>query len=197
MPNNFSSSPRCSTQLATPTGISRLSPITAFFILAMTSTTVLAQTILTVLYDNGPTVPIGQFYSSLVAEAQPAPGAIQPSSPIAALFFPVHTTKMTPGLFTGSGRVTQKSFLLHPIFFVGDDPISRNWLTKNKVRLQQSKASGLAVNVDNYDRFKALQQLIPGVPIAPSSADEVAKTLGIKVYPAIVTIDGSVTQEVQ
>lgn len=55
----------------------------------------------------------------------------------------------------------------------------------------------MVVNVENYDRFKTLQNLVPGVPMAPSSADEVSKTLGIRVYPALVTIDGFVSQEVR
>lgn len=190
------SSPRCVILPAAPSGTSRLS-LTAFFILALSATPALAQSGLTVLYDGGQTVPIGQFYSSLVADAQPTPGSMRAPSPMAPLLFPVRTIKMTPGLFTGAGRVTQKSFLLHPIFFVGDDAISRAWLSRNKDRLQQSRASGMVVNVENYDRFKTLQNLVPGVPMAPSSADEVSKTLGIRVYPALVTIDGFVSQEVR
>lgn len=183
--------------LASPPEVSRFSLITAFFIFAMGSTTALAAAALEVLYDEGQTVAIGQFYASLVTEAQPDPGAVVPSSPIAPLLFPVRTSKMTPGLFTGALRVTKQSYLVSPILLVGDDAISRNWLAKNKEKLQKYRASGIVINVESYDRFKALQNLVPGVQLAPSSADEVASTLGIRKYPVIVTVDGFATQEVR
>lgn len=196
MRNLFCTFPRSFVMPVVHCGTSKLSLI-AFIVFALSASPTGALAELKVIYDGGQTVPIGQFYSSLIADTQPTPGSMRPRSPMAPLLFPVRTIKMTPGLFTGASRVTRKSFLLHPIFFVGDDAISRAWLLRNKDRLQQSRASGMVVNVVNYDRFKTLQNLVPGVPMAPSSADEVSKTLGIRLYPALVTIDGFVSQEVR
>lgn len=197
MLNNFPSLPRyCHSPAATPLRVLRSIYLAALFILAFSFASAKAQQPLTVIHDSGQTVPIGQLYSSLIPDVEPSSAPNQPPQIVSQLF-PVRTIKMTPGQFTGSQRITKTSFLLHPIFLVGDDAISRNWLLKNKDRLAASRASGMVVNVQTFDAFKKIQQLIPGIPVAPTSADDIAVTLGVKTYPLLITTDGVATQEVR
>lgn len=153
---------------------------------------------LVTLAEGGPTVPVAQFEAKMFAPEQPEPGrtAPPPSTASVPLPFPIRTANMRPGVVTTTGRLATKPWLLRPMFFAGSDSVSREWLTRNAKQLAKAGASGIVVNVDTLQEFRALQALAPGVPMAPSSAEDVADQLNIHVYPVLITADGLLTQNV-
>src|SRR3546814_6703516 len=48
-------------------------------------------------------------------------------------------------------------------------------------------AVGLVVNVETVQGLALLRALVPGVPLAPVSGDDLAERLGLRHYPALIT----------
>jgi integrating conjugative element protein (TIGR03765 family) len=97
---------------------------------------------------------------------------------------PLHTTT----------RLRTSGWLNAPLFIVGDDPTSRAWLQTNRAGLQRLGARGLVVNVSTLAAYRSLSALVPDVPMAPGSAEALARQTGLRVYPLFVAVDGHVTQ---
>jgi integrating conjugative element protein (TIGR03765 family) len=140
----------------------------------------------TTIYEGGPTVPIGQYLASFFAqESIPVTNlAAPPGNSTLPVAFPVVTKSMR------SGR------LQTPMFVVGDDSLSKQWLAANRQRLQRSGATGLVVNVASIEAFRALRALVPDVPMAPGSVEGLAQQASLSVYPLFVSVDGQVSQSV-
>jgi len=100
---------------------------------------------------------------------------------------PVKSERLSPGKV--EKRVTNNPGLA-PIFLIGDDDLSRRWLTSRKEVLQQLKAVGLVVNVQQMGALKALRDLGTGLDMVPASADELAERLSIQHYPLLITASG-------
>lgn len=117
---------------------------------------------------------------SLAAEPAPAPADISD-------MLPVTTPEMS------AGKVVSRELHLAgmtPVFLVGDDQLSREWLTLRLDELKRLHATGLVVNVGDKDAFTELQQLIPGVTLLPASASEIARRLQLNHYPVLITSTG-------
>lgn len=117
---------------------------------------------------------------SLAAESAPAPADISD-------MLPVTTPEMS------AGKVVSRELHLAgmtPVFLVGDDQLSREWLTLRLDELKRLHATGLVVNVGDKAAFTELQQLIPGVTLLPASASEIARRLQLNHYPVLITSTG-------
>lgn len=77
-----------------------------------------------------------------------------------------------------------------PVFLVGDDALSRQWLTLRRDELKRLRATGLVVNVSDKAALSQLQQLVPGVTLLPASASEIARRLQLSHYPVLITASG-------
>lgn len=77
-----------------------------------------------------------------------------------------------------------------PVFLVGDDPLSREWLTLRHDELKRLHATGLVVNVSDKAALTELQQRVPGVTLLPASASEIARRLQLNHYPVLITSTG-------
>ncbi|HFS0748524.1 TPA: PFL_4695 family integrating conjugative element protein, partial [Pseudomonas aeruginosa] len=51
-------------------------------------------------------------------------------------------------------------------------------------------AVGLVVNVETVQGLARLRTLVPGVPLAPMSGDDLAERLGLRHYPVLITATG-------
>lgn len=100
---------------------------------------------------------------------------------------PVRSTLLTPG--TVENRVIEAPGL-NPLFLVGDDERSRTWLRRHAERLRRLNAVGLVVNVESQTALDALRRLGPGLVLSPVAADDLARRLGIRHYPVLVTATG-------
>ena len=152
-----------------------------------------------VIHNGGPTVPISQYLSSFFEgnrNQSPSDGnnTVSPAQPPVPMTFPIVTPSMAPGKIPAPFRLNLKGWLTGPVFFIGADPLSRDWLTQNRDRLTSAKASGVVVNVASFSEFRALQAQAPMLPMAPSSVESLASQLNLRIYPVIITVDGLVTQ---
>lgn len=117
---------------------------------------------------------------SLTAEPVPAPADISDMLPV-----------ITPEM--SAGKVVSRELHLvgmTPVFLVGDDALSREWLTLRRDELKRLHATGLVVNVSDKSALSELQQMIPGVTLLPASASEIARRLQLSHYPVLITATG-------
>jgi integrating conjugative element protein (TIGR03765 family) len=152
----------------------------------------------TTIYEGGPTVPIGQYLASFFAqESIPVTNlAAPPGNSTLPVAFPVVTKSMRSGRLQTPLQLRTAGWLAAPMFVVGDDSLSKQWLAANRQRLQRSGATGLVVNVASIEAFRALRALVPDVPMAPGSVEGLAQQASLSVYPLFVSVDGQVSQSV-
>lgn len=98
--------------------------------------------------------------------------------------FPVTSELLTPGEV--QGRVINAPGL-QPLFVIGDDDVSRTWLSQRREQLLQLHALGLVVNVANAERFAEVQRWAGGLQVVPAPSDDLAHRLGIRHYPLLIT----------
>ncbi|EIW4464908.1 integrating conjugative element protein [Salmonella enterica] len=118
--------------------------------------------------------------NSTETSAYPAPADISD-------MLPVTTPEMS------AGKVESRELNLTgmtPVFLVGDDALSREWLALRRDELKRRHATGLVVNVSDKAALAELQQLIPGVTLLPASASEIARRLQLSHYPVLITSTG-------
>lgn len=92
-----------------------------------------------------------------------------------------------------AGKVESRALTLTgmtPVFLVGDDALSRQWLTLRRDELKRLHATGLVVNVSDKAALVQLQQIVPGVTLLPASASEIARRLQLSHYPVLITATG-------
>lgn len=98
--------------------------------------------------------------------------------------FPVTSVLLTPG-YVASSAIQAPN--LPPIFMIGHDDYSIQWLMKQQDRLRDIGALGLVVNVQTLQEFNALQSLVPDLPLSPVSGDDIAQRLNLQHYPVLIT----------
>lgn len=151
----------------------------------------------TTIHEGGPTVPIGQYLAAFLVQEQAASQGTAPTQAgVLPMTFPITTESMRPGRLQARTQLRTAGWLAAPMFFVGDDPESRQWLAANREKLGRLGASGLVVNVASLDAFRSLRSVAPDVPMAPGSVEELARQAGLTVYPLFVAADGQVSQMV-
>lgn len=72
-----------------------------------------------------------------------------------------------------------------PLFVIGDDAVSREWLKKHTTELQKLHAIGFVTNISSG---KALNELniLANVPLQPVDVDELAHLLNVHHYPFVL-----------
>ncbi len=110
-----------------------------------------------------------------------------PASAEAAFGLPVSTPEMTPGSVEAR---TLKLPGMRPLFLVGDDDLSRRWLSLRRDVLLQLNATGLVINVASSQALRELQQHAAGLELLPASGSDLAKRLGLSHYPLLLTEKG-------
>ncbi|MGX1021052.1 integrating conjugative element protein (TIGR03765 family) [Pseudomonas sp. Y3 TE3536] len=100
---------------------------------------------------------------------------------------PVRSARLSPG------AVPPKTLSLPgmtPLFLVGQDTTSLEWLSRHAQALQELGANGLAVEVDDGRALRRIQTAAPGVNIWPVSGDDIAERLELEHYPVLITPTG-------
>ncbi|EBY2574009.1 integrating conjugative element protein [Enterobacter hormaechei] len=114
-----------------------------------------------------------------------------PAVPIQALdesrLLPVVTHNLHPGQ---QPRLALNLPGMTPLFLIGDDPLSTEWLRQHREALKNLHATGLVVNVTTLARLIALRATAPELTLLPVSADDMAKHLPITAYPVLITDKG-------
>jgi integrating conjugative element protein (TIGR03765 family) len=146
---------------------------------------------LEVIHDGAGSVPLGTYYGHLVS-------GVDQAGVLPGTRFPL-TTALKPGrlISAGSGDgLFDTHWLAHPIFVLGTDDLSFQWLQQHRQTLQTLGASGLVIEASSETKFKDLQAFAGGVSVAPVRGPWLEQKLlsaGISRYPIVVMPDGRIT----
>ena len=133
-----------------------------------------------IIYDSGQTLPLPAPRRSVQATFAPPAG---PADTVKR--FPVRTPAMQPGRVRA--RRIDRPGLTHPVFIVGADPISLQWLHLHAAQLKKHHATGIAVNVENARQLQQLQKAAGGIAISPVPGQKIARQLSLSRYPVLVS----------
>ncbi|MDY4281339.1 MAG: integrating conjugative element protein [[Pasteurella] mairii] len=114
------------------------------------------------------------------------PNAI-PDTISEADMLPVVSHRLTPGKVS---PIALDLTGMSPLFLVGTDKLSRQWLTQHYEMLLANHAVGLVVNVATLEELSELRQLAPNLPLLPTAADDLSRRLKLNHYPALITETG-------
>jgi integrating conjugative element protein (TIGR03765 family) len=148
---------------------------------------------LPVIYDSKQTESIAPYLEGITAEPAENLATLSAPDPLAGRL-PVHTPELSPGTIQ-SRRFPEALrrytvFLDRPLFLIGADPLSRQWLIRHRTRLAQIGAVGLLVEVRTQADLTAIGAIGGDLPIAPASASELAGVLGLRHYPVLISAEG-------
>jgi integrating conjugative element protein (TIGR03765 family) len=147
---------------------------------------------LPVIANNGVTVP-SQNYLAVMPNINGAINSISPETLEKAsqtpseisLTTPLPTTSMTIGTVTN--KQVNLPWLLQPVFLIGTDKSSTDWLQFHKTALIAMHANGMIVNANSESAIKNTQALGQGLVILPISADAIVERLSLTHYPVLIT----------
>jgi integrating conjugative element protein (TIGR03765 family) len=150
---------------------------------------------LTVIYEGAGTVPLGTYYGHFIA-------GVDQEGVLPGTQFPL-VSKLQPGQLAsqslGQGLFAA-NWMAHPVFVLGGDAISLQWLQQHRLTLDKLGASGLVIAASNERAFKEVQQLAGGLAIAPVRGQWLEQKLlsgGIERYPLVLMPDGRITSNPQ
>ena len=151
-----------------------------------------ARAELTVIYDSGDTQPIAPYLDVFepadgVPRQSPAmtPPPLDAADPEAWL--PIESIGLTPGIV--HSRAIHRPFS-QPLFLIGADALSRQWLMEHRDRLKSIGAVGMLVRADTLEDLRRIAQLADGLAVLPASATDIAEALGIRHYPVLISSHG-------
>lgn len=161
------------------------------FLSGLLLTSFSSEASLTVVGDLGGESTAPFFDAINAGSEQPEESAPELPLPPASLsisdMLPVSTPEMSPG------AVASRPLNLPgmpPIFVLGDDASSRQWLRQHAEVLSHMQATGMVISVRDAQGLNALRQLAPAVSMVPVSGGDLARRLGLKHYPALITATG-------
>ncbi len=150
-----------------------------------------------VLFDSGETKALSPFLEPLIPKKQ-AEAALPPRPPLDSRSYglPVQTPSMTPG------RVQPRRLpALHgkmggarPLFLVGADRWSLQWLRKNKDRLVALQAVGMIIAARHPDDVSILRRAADPLSLIVASGEAIATTVDLRHYPVLIAPPGLMAQ---
>jgi integrating conjugative element protein (TIGR03765 family) len=92
----------------------------------------------------------------------------------------------------GKTTVTPKAlrYLQRPLFLVGADQVSKDWLAEKREQLVRIGAVGLLVEAKDRQEVEAVLKIAEGLRLVPASADSFATQLGLTHYPILLSKEG-------
>lgn len=91
------------------------------------------------------------------------------------------------------GKVSNKTLDLPgaiPLFLIGADTISMQWLRQHYEQLVDIGAVGLVVNVATLAEMQQLRSIVPALTLMPAPADDFAEQFNLHHYPVLITAEG-------
>lgn len=107
--------------------------------------------------------------------------------------YPVRTPSMKVGrVGRDEGKdIPRHAMATRQMFIIGDDPVSRDWLARNKDFLRAKRAVGLVVNVESKERMNVLKRIAGhGLLLQAMPGESLSRSMGIKHYPFYIDKDG-------
>jgi len=160
-------------------------PALAGFALALALVAAAVRAEPAVLADRAPTRPAEDYGIPRIALPQ-AP--VRQPAPLSAPgpAWPVRTPGLSPGAFTPYD-VRLPQLAGRPMFLVGSDTLSRDWLARHQARLAEIHAAGLLVQAEGPGDLAAMRALAGGLPLSAADARELARILNLSHYPALIS----------
>lgn len=69
-----------------------------------------------------------------------------------------------------------------PLFVIGDDAVSRDWLINHASQMKTLNALGLVTNIKSKTHLQQLEELA-GLPLLPVNIDDLSELLQVTHYP--------------
>jgi len=151
-----------------------------------------------VIFDNRQTQPLAPYFNVLQNPLLKKPLTQQNTLPrlsteeltrqrlsLMAHALPVTTPELTPGAL--EPQTVSLPYLERPIFVIGADPLSQDWLQRYRQRLLTLQAIGLVVNVQTPAQFAQLKQLGTPLELVALSGSSLAKQFGLQHYPVLIS----------
>ena len=156
---------------------------------------------LAVIHDSGRTQPIEPLLSPLLSSGpQPGEPVLQPPQRLPGegmldMLLPVRSPGLQPGVLVVTQLRPEVQARLAqgnppPFFLVGSDELSLRWLAANAKTLNEIGAVGLLVQADTQEDVRRVAAAARGLSITPGSGSDLARVLGIRHYPVLITRDG-------
>lgn len=132
-----------------------------------------------VLFDSGRTVNAENYLSELSPEKAPR------QKPTISKLATPSTPEMTVGRV--AKRNVSLPYLPSPLFLVGADNVSLQWLNKHRQALINAGAVGLIVNASSVADLQQIISAAEGLQVSPASGGDLAKQLKLQHYPVLIT----------
>jgi len=169
-------------------------------VLSMVAASVLAEPI--VIHDTGNTQPLAPYLEAVTVkrapsarlEAKPPEVRLPAGGFNKSLLLPIRTPELTPGRLAEQSPtpalLERLSRLTRPVFLIGADPESLNWLAQHREQLQALGAVGLLVQADSAAELAAVERAGGDLVIVPASGSMLAQLLGLRHYPVLISRAG-------
>lgn len=170
----------------------RITLFLLFLLLAGPVAPVYSAPPLEVLYDSGDTVPLAPLLqASGLDDDEPVqpPPAID-TQPLMRQALAQRSVVRSPGLSPGvqTRKPTGKAgtLLPRPLFLVGADETSLNWLREHRERLMHIGAVGLIVQAEGEADIEKVRAVAGELQLATGSGAMLAEHFGIAHYPVLI-----------
>ncbi len=149
-----------------------------------------------VIHDGANTVPAKPYYQDIKVKQGNMDAAIENArtqlaslptaqlQPTMEMYFPINTTQLKVG--QPSQKIIKQ--LTMPLFIIGMDEGSINWLKQNFLELKSIGARGVVVQAKSFKVFAELQReaITKGMIISAMPGDPLAKAYNISTYPVLL-----------
>lgn len=112
------------------------------------------------------------------------------SKDILRKLFPIRSEQLKPLKLVSRKQANDIQFLKSPIFVIGADRYSLDWLRVNKAELLRFGAVGVVAEAPTMDSFLNMQAMSSPLELLPTGADALAEELKVPAYPILITSSG-------
>lgn len=150
---------------------------------------------LTIVYGSGATQPLAPYLEAFGEAPSMEAAPAEPETPFGAAdlsqLLPILTPELTPGAVTARPLSLPDGVALpRPFFLIGADPVSQQWFVEHRDRLAQIHAVGMLVTAESLADLEAVAAIAQGLPVLPASATDIARALGLRHIPVLVSRRG-------
>jgi integrating conjugative element protein (TIGR03765 family) len=164
----------------------RLIPL--FFLWALAP--VFAASPLTVLHDSGNTQPLAPLLAASGFDPEDEGTDLPPIAPpldvVLQQYVTVRSPSLSPGVQPRIAVGKAGTYLPRPIFLVGADEASLNWLANHRIQLVTLGAVGLVVEANGEADMLKVMRVAGDLPVAAGSGETLAEQFGLRHYPVLI-----------
>lgn len=164
---------------------------------ALLASSVFAQAPPIVIADHGG-IPIaevineGDAHKPKVEHIQQTRNSVLDRGLLSNSLYPVISRSLSVGpVGANEARNISAHLLSQPMFIVGYDRVSANWLKSNVDLLEEKGALGLVVNVETPEQMEHLLELTGRrLALTPMSGEQLANAINLRHYPVFIDSSG-------